>query len=189
MNNELLLLIKKHTDTLVEKTKTKPQETLELKMVRSKQTFSLNPPKKLVEEGKWLLGGTSFEVTSSVFTITNEKNSFSVTIPGHWIPENAQQTIDKLKKLLELDKRELSLHIAAVRERGRKIYVGGDEYVLSDLDINLLRTEIFEKLKKINILGTPKCLQTWEIVQDVSRSTSIKMHKDLTPISRKVHSV
>ena len=26
MNNELLLLIKKHTDTLIEQTKTKPQE-------------------------------------------------------------------------------------------------------------------------------------------------------------------
>ena len=31
MNNELLLLIKKHTDNLIEQTKTKPQETLNLK--------------------------------------------------------------------------------------------------------------------------------------------------------------
>ena len=31
MNNEFLLLIKKHTDTLIEQTKTKPQETLEYK--------------------------------------------------------------------------------------------------------------------------------------------------------------
>ena len=27
MNNELLLLIKKHSDTLIQQTKTKPQET------------------------------------------------------------------------------------------------------------------------------------------------------------------
>ena len=59
MNNELLLLYKKHTDTLIEQTKTKPQETLEYKMIRSKQTFSFNPPIQLVEEGKWLLGVTS----------------------------------------------------------------------------------------------------------------------------------
>ena len=110
MNNELLLLIKKHTDTLVEQTKTKPQETIEFKMVPSKQTFSFNPPINLVEEGRWLLGATSFEVMNSVFNITNENNSFAITIPGHWIPENAQQTIDKLKELLELEKRDLSLY-------------------------------------------------------------------------------
>ena len=148
MNNELLLLIKKHRDTLIEQTKTRPQETLEFKMNRQMQTFSFNPPINLVEEGKWLLGVSPFECTNSVFNITNENNSFSVTVPGHWIPENAQQTFDKLKELLELDKRDLSLHIDAVRGRGRKIYVGEDEYDLSDLDNNLLRNEIFEKLKK-----------------------------------------
>ena len=52
MNNELLLLLKKHTHTLIEQTKTKPQETLKFKMIRSKQRFSFNPPMNLVEEGK-----------------------------------------------------------------------------------------------------------------------------------------
>ena len=41
MDNELLLLIKKHTDTLVEQTKTKPQETLEIKMSKQMQIFRL----------------------------------------------------------------------------------------------------------------------------------------------------
>ena len=41
MNNELLLLIDKHTDTLIEETKTKPQEALEFKMNRQMQTFRL----------------------------------------------------------------------------------------------------------------------------------------------------
>ena len=76
MNNELLLLIKKHTDTLIEQTKTKPQETLEFEMTRSKQTFWFNHPINLVDEGKWLLGVTSLECTNSVFNITNENNSF-----------------------------------------------------------------------------------------------------------------
>ena len=44
MINELLLLIKRHTDTLIEQTKTKHQETLELKMKKKMQTFSFNPP-------------------------------------------------------------------------------------------------------------------------------------------------
>ena len=113
----MLLLFEKHTDTLIEQTKTKPQETLEYKTKKQIQTFSFNPPSNLVEEGNWLLGVTSFESTNSVFNIINDINSFSITIPGHWIPKKAQQTIDKLKELLERDKRYLSLHIAAMREK------------------------------------------------------------------------
>ena len=61
MNNELLLLIERYTDTLIEQTKTKPQETLEIKMNKQLETFSFSSPKKLVEEGTWLLGLTFFE--------------------------------------------------------------------------------------------------------------------------------
>ena len=84
MNNELLLLDKKHTDTLIQQTKTKPQETLELKMDKQMQTFSFNSPINFAAVGKWLLAVTSFEVPNSVFNITVENNSFSITIPGHW---------------------------------------------------------------------------------------------------------
>ena len=75
MNNELLLLIKKHTDTLIEQTKTKPQEALEFKMIKQGQSFSFNTPINLVEEDNWLLAVSSFECTNSVFNITNENNS------------------------------------------------------------------------------------------------------------------
>ena len=78
MNNELLLLVKKHTDTLIEQTRTKPQETIEFKMNKQMQTFSFNPQINLVEEDKWLLAVSSFECTSSVFNITDENNSFSI---------------------------------------------------------------------------------------------------------------
>ena len=54
MNNELLLLIEKHTDTFIQKTKTKPQETLEFEMNKQMQTFLFNPPINLVEQRKWL---------------------------------------------------------------------------------------------------------------------------------------
>ena len=76
MNNELLLLIKKHTDTLIQQTKTRQQETLEFKKNKQMQTFSFNPPIKLLEEGKWLLGTSSFECTKSVFNINNQRNQF-----------------------------------------------------------------------------------------------------------------
>ena len=52
MNNELLLLIKKHSHTLIENTRTRPQETLEFKMNKQSQTFSFNPPINLVDEDK-----------------------------------------------------------------------------------------------------------------------------------------
>ena len=109
MNNELLLLIKKRTDTLIEQTKTKPQETLEFKMNKQKQTFSFNTPINLVEEGKWLLGASSYECTNSVFNITSEKNSFSIIVPGHYETESAEKIIDDLNKLLELE--SLELHV------------------------------------------------------------------------------
>ena len=102
MNNELLLLIKKHTDTLIEQAKTKSQETLEFKMNKQMQTFSLSPPIILVEEGKWLLAVSSLECTNSVFNINNENNSFSIIVLGHWESKCAEKTIDGLNNLLEL---------------------------------------------------------------------------------------
>ena len=80
MNNELLLSIKKHTDTLIEQTKTKPQETLEFKRNKQMQTFSFSPPINFVEEGKCLLAVTSLETRNSVFNLTVENNSFPISI-------------------------------------------------------------------------------------------------------------
>ena len=144
MNNVLLLLIKKHTDTLIEQTKTKPQETLEFKMNKQRQTFSFNPPIILIEEDKWLLAVSSFECTNFVFKITDDNNSFSIIIPAHWETEFAGNTIDELNKLLEL--RSLELHVNEVRKRGNIIKIGDNEYKLSDFDNQ--KYEIIEELKK-----------------------------------------
>ena len=144
MNNELLLLIKKHTDTLIEQTKTKPQETLEFKMNKQMQTFSFNPPINLIEEGKWLLGVSSFECTNSVFNITHENNSFSIIIPGHYQNESDEKTIDELNKLLELrSENGIELHIEQVRKKGLILI---KDYSLSSL--GTFKEEIFEELKK-----------------------------------------
>ena len=145
MNNELLLLIKKHTDTLIEQTKTKPQETLEFKMNKQKQTFSFNPAINLLEEGKWLMAVSLFDCTNSVFNITNENNSFSIIIPGHYQNKSDEKTIDDLNKLLEL--KSLDLHVEEVRKRGNKLKIGDDEYKLSEFDNQ--KHEILEELKKV----------------------------------------
>ena len=144
MNNELLLLIKKHTDTLIEQTKTKPQETLEFKMNKQIQSFSFNPPINLVEEGKWLLAVSSFECTISVFNITNENNSFSIIIPGHYETKSAQKTIKELNKLLDLkSENDIELHTEQVRKKGLILI---KDYSLSSLD--MFKNEILEELKK-----------------------------------------
>ena len=144
MNNELLLLIKKHTDTLIDQTKTRPQETLEFKMNKQMQTFSFNPPKNLIEEDKWLVAVSSFECTNSLFNITNDNNSFSIIIQGHWETEFAEKTIDEVNRLLDL--KSLELHVNEVRKRGNKIKIGEKEYKLSDFDNQ--KYEIIEELKK-----------------------------------------
>ena len=121
MNIELLLLIKKHTYTLIQQTKTEPQETLEFKMSRQMQTFSFNPPLKLVEEGKWLLAVTFFDANNSVFHITDEDNSFSIIIPGSWrIPNYLEDNVfDELKNLVKLkSENNNELHVQEVRKRG-----------------------------------------------------------------------
>ena len=143
MNNELLLLVEKHTDTLIQQTKTRPQETLEFKMNKQMQTFSFNPPINLLEEGKWLLGVSSLECTNSVFNTTNENNWFSIIIPSHYQTEFAEKMIIVLNKLLEL--KSLELHVDEVRKRGNKIKIGDNEYKLSDFDNQ--KNEILAELK------------------------------------------
>ena len=148
MNNELLFLIKKHTDTLIEQTKTKPQETLDFRMIQQMQPFLFNPPINLLEEGKGLLAVTSFECTNSVYNITNETNSFSTIIPGHYQTESSEKAIDKLNKILEL--RSLELHVKEVRKRGTQIKIGGNKYNLSDSDTQ--KNEILEEIKMLNTM-------------------------------------
>ena len=143
MKNELLILIKKHTDTLIQQLRTKPQETLQFKMIKPMQTFSFNPPINLVEEGKWLMAVSLFDCINSVYNITDENNSFSIIIPGQYETEFAEKTIDELNKLLEL--KSLELHVKEIRKRRNKIKIGDNEYKLSDFDSQ--KHEIIEELK------------------------------------------
>ena len=118
MNIELLLLIKKHTDKLIEQTKTKPQETLEFKMIRPKQTFSFNPPINLVEEDKWLLTVSLFDCTNSVFNITDENNSFQLTYQDVGSLNLLKRTINDLNKFLELrSENGIELHVEEVKKK------------------------------------------------------------------------
>ena len=151
MKDELLLLIKKHTDTLTEQTKTRPQETLEFKMNKQMQYFSFSPPINSVKEDKWFSGVSSFECKISVFNITNKNNSFSITVPGCWRIANYLEDgiIDKLKNLLNLrSQNDIKLHVEEVIKRGSKIKINDKNYKLLDFDTSI--DEILEELKKNN---------------------------------------
>ena len=111
---------------------TKTTKTLQFKMNKQMQIFSFNPPINSVEEGKWILGVTSFECTDSVFNITDENNSFSITLPGHWETKSVEKTSDEPNKLLEL--RSLEIHVKELGKRGNQTRLGGYENKLSDFD-------------------------------------------------------
>ena len=101
----------------------------------------------LSEEGQCLLGVTSFEATNSLFNITDENNSFSISIPGRWrTPKYLEdRIIDKLKNLLKLRSQiDIKLHVEEVRKRGNHIKIGEKKYILSDFDTS--KKQIFEEL-------------------------------------------
>ena len=73
---DLLLSITKNCETLIEQNHTKPQETLEFKMNKSKQIFHFKPPIQV--EGVWMIGLTDLEVYNSIFNINEENNKFEL---------------------------------------------------------------------------------------------------------------
>ena len=85
---------------------------------------------------------------NSVFNITKENNSFSITIPGHWSPRGGAETITRLHQLLKLRSQDdIGLHVQEVKKRGTQIKTGDKEYKLSDLGSQ--KSEIIEELKNV----------------------------------------
>ena len=73
---DLLLSITKSCETLIEQSHTKPQETLEFKMIKPKQTFDSIPSIQI--KGDSMIGLTDLEVYNSLFNITEENNKFEL---------------------------------------------------------------------------------------------------------------
>ena len=70
-----LLLITKNCETLIEQTHRKAEETLEFKMVKSRETFHFKPPIQI--NGNWMIGLTDLEVYNSFFNI-KQNNKFEL---------------------------------------------------------------------------------------------------------------
>ena len=82
------------------------------------ETFSFNPPIKFSGEEQRFLAVTCSKATKSVFIITDENNSFSITSPGQWSYTKDEDTINKLQKVLVLRSQNyIELHVGDFEKR------------------------------------------------------------------------
>ena len=73
-----MLSIAKSNQEIVENIHSKPQETLEFKMNKQKESFSFDIPLDLPEQ--WMMGVTSLEVYNTVYNITEKNNKFKILL-------------------------------------------------------------------------------------------------------------
>ena len=73
---DLLLSITKNCETLINQTHRKPEETLEFKMIKPRETFHFYPPIQVKED--WMIGLVDLEVYNSIFNITKENNKLKL---------------------------------------------------------------------------------------------------------------
>ena len=93
---------------------------------------------------KWLLAVCSVAAVNSAFNTTDENNSFSITILGHWNCKSAEKVFDKLIKLIDLrSPNDNDLHVEQVRNKRNSF--DKKDYSLSSL--GSFKNEKLEELK------------------------------------------
>ena len=75
---DLLLSKFKNCETLFKQTHTKPQGTLEFRLIKPRWSFSLKPSLALGLDVKWMIEITSLEVYKSNLNITEEKDKLQL---------------------------------------------------------------------------------------------------------------
>ena len=133
-------------DEIEKNTHTKPQETLEFKMTKPKQTFHFD--QDLIIPEKWLMGLVNLQVYNTVYNITDRNNKLSHFIPGYRYESvnlnNLEISLDKYKPEFN-EKKYDELLI----DMGKEIKIGEDLYYLSDLEYKIPRENIINGLKNI----------------------------------------
>ena len=96
---DLLLSITKNCETLIGQTHRKTEETLEFKMIKSRETFQFKPPTQVKND--WMIGLTDLEVYNSIVNITEENNKFEL----YKIPDEKAGgvTYEKVREEIEKD--------------------------------------------------------------------------------------
>ena len=97
----LLLSIAKSNQEIVENTLSKPQETLEFKMNKQKESFSFDISLDFPEQ--WMMGVTSLEVYNTIYNITEKNNKIKLFTTEQNLKEYkfATEFIPKIKNLYE----------------------------------------------------------------------------------------
>ena len=97
----LLLSIAKSNQEIVENTHSTPQETLEFKMNKQKESFSFDVP--LILNEKWMMGVTSLEVYNTVYKITISNNKLQIILNDRQLDALEFDTgvVPNIKKLYE----------------------------------------------------------------------------------------
>ena len=104
----LLLSIAKSNLDIFENILSKPQETLEFKMNKQKESFSFDIPLELPEQ--WMMEVTSLEVYNTVYNITEKNNKIEFFETEEMLKEYkfATEFIPKIKHLYETSNKGIS---------------------------------------------------------------------------------
>ena len=98
----------------------------------------------------------------TLFNITNENNSFSIIIPGHYQNKSDEKTINELNKLLELRSQNgIELHVEQVRKKGLILI---NDYSLSSL--GMFKDEILEDLKNAKFNDLEDMVYRFQLTYD-----------------------
>ena len=96
---DLLLSIYKNSETVIEQIHRKAEETLENKMMKSRETFHFKPPIQTKED--WMIGLTSLEMYNSVFNNTEHNNKFEL-YADTFDEFSFEKLKDELEKILNI---------------------------------------------------------------------------------------
>ena len=152
----LLLSIAKSNQEYVENTHSKPQETLEFKMNKQKESFSFDVPLELPEQ--WMMGVTSLEVYNSVYNITNKNNSFQIQLTDeqlNGIDTKLAMNIEYLHKTNQPDFNKTIYGLINTTFKNKKKLLKNDPDKIKDI-INQHESEnLPNKLKTFEVIDLP----------------------------------
>ena len=96
---DLLFSITKNCATLIDQTHRKPEEALEFKVIKPKETFHFNPPIHI--KGHWMLGLADLEVYNPIFNIKKENNKLDFNT-DNFDEFSVEQLKDELEEILKI---------------------------------------------------------------------------------------
>ena len=75
---KLLLSITENCEMLIKQTHRKPQETLEIRITKPRETFPFKHPPNLDPDSNWMIGLPRLDVSNSILFITKENSQFEL---------------------------------------------------------------------------------------------------------------